>query len=802
MKKKTFALVGLAALATLSLASCNKDDKDKTNNDDTTVTVRKGQLYGKAPADEVYTDLANKRLDVYVSYNGEQGITWRDKSYTNPVEGKSYEKGDLLPTWKAFQEKTKTEIHDGCNYNATTNEAIWTQITNNNMMSDNDNTQALDLVYTTPTNLQGGKFIDLLGNDADGKPYMDQMPNFKKWWNDYKSMQPQLLSGGNLNYTPYAEGFNDVERMFNMDTDLVRAVLDVTSFDAFDTTTTNGGATPSANVVQAGKYQPFMDANKNYPDAETKVKVLVNNAAKDITIKQTDNIIKQQNELLAAGCTGKQLAEQFVNYIDAAFGELIGEGKIYATRSEIFTSERAAYNADELVAIMRVIKANPGLITKNADNEIEPFIVRGQAANRVEGVSALTQIWGVHGITSINQNNYFSPDGKLANARTTKATYDSLECLAALYDEGLILGNFYYSDGTKRDTAYVDKYFKKNVEGAGYGFLIYDFAPATSYANDFVYGLGTQASKRTIEGYSTQGIMPVLSPLTYWATESNWKHTQDLYDKTGKTLCRFIESNKGLKSTSWGIPTTSDNIPGALRLMDYMFSPIGNMINCFGPEQYWAKPTEASLADGTDELMEGATLDDVLVSYSLLGENDPSPIISMGTKAMLATQSNFWTFMRGYLGATHGVGHIRHAGVDVQCCNEYAQKGLSNLKAACAADVVVQSRYNKYADYTWDTTAPKQGSHKDATNSYAGITEFWKQANCWSATPQGWVKVVVSGYGTDLSGTVVSKSGAVEYTYKDVQDQFDAFNKGFLYAFANELGGDGKYIPDYAKTTA
>lgn len=347
-----------------------------------------GSTYGKAPDDIVYDELDNDRLDVYVSYNGESGITWRDtQAFVNPVDGKTYNRGDLLPTWRAFAEKTKTKIYEACNYMATSNDGIWTQVINNNMMSEVDNSQAIDLLYTTTTNLKSGKFVNLLADDGTGKKYIDYMPNFKKWWNENKAIHNEVLYNGGLYYTPYAEGYNETEKTFNMDTDMVQKVLDCSNFDLFDTTI-NGGLMADSNVLQSGKYTPFINADYNYPDEKTKVTILVDNKAKDIYINRTTNIIKQQNELLANGCTGKQLAEQFAAYIDTAFKDLIGVNKIYETRSEIFISEKAAYNADELIALMRVIKANPGVITGDIHKEIEILFPRGEAANRVESIQS------------------------------------------------------------------------------------------------------------------------------------------------------------------------------------------------------------------------------------------------------------------------------------------------------------------------------------------------------------------------------------------------------------------------------
>ena len=43
---------------------------------------------------------------------------------------------------------------------------------------------------------------------------------------------------------------------------------------------------------------------------------------------------------------------QFKAYLNAAFGDNVGSGKTYSKLSEIFTEEQAAYNVDELVALI------------------------------------------------------------------------------------------------------------------------------------------------------------------------------------------------------------------------------------------------------------------------------------------------------------------------------------------------------------------------------------------------------------------------------------------------------------------
>ena len=54
-----------------------------------------------------------------------------------------------------------------------------------------------------------------------------------------------------------------------------------------------------------------------------------------------------------------------MDYLQAVYGSNVGENKTYANYSEIFTSESAAYTTDELIALFRVMRANPSYVSKN-----------------------------------------------------------------------------------------------------------------------------------------------------------------------------------------------------------------------------------------------------------------------------------------------------------------------------------------------------------------------------------------------------------------------------------------------------
>ena len=774
MKKKNFALCGLAALSILSLASCSK--QDNSNNPDN-------------PGDNVGSGGA-RQLDIYLNYSGSAGITYRgDTAFLNNVEGTNYTKGTLLPTWSAFRDYLKEAtdassytFNDASGYTTNTDNDTYTLVSNNKYVSD-DKTNKIDLFYNTTANINK---MGAAGDAVNLLDHLDIMPNFSAFLDENPTIKKTLLKDDAIYYTPYFDGYNDIERMFIMDTSITKKVL--TKGANFDTSTTNGGANPSDNVVQSGTYKPYM-GEKNYKaesinNGKITVSVSVNGAASTITLTETDNIVKKQNELLANGCTGKQLADQFIEYLETAYDGNIGEGKTYATLADIFISESAAYTTDDLIALMRVVKANPGLITGDAKAEIETIFPRGEANNRVDNIADLLQLWGVQGLDGKKEMLYFKPDGKLADAASNEETYNALSNISAIYDEGLILTNFYYKGTGASGTKYLDKYFKKTTSDAAYGFMMYDYAAANCAANDIVDGVGTDPTKRKngFENNFTQtGITPVLPPLAYWengGTEGNYT----------KSLMRYAESSRSLKSNSWCIPSTSDNIEDACKLMDYMFSEEGAKVQDFGPSQYWVT------ADKT--------------KWETIG-GEKAPSLNATTKAMIgASGKDFWTFMRENVGATHGIGCVRSAALDVTATNYYGQVGLNNVKAAIADGVLCLAKVDKYETNKFDTTVPTAGYGSVSTDNakkYGGITAFWA-SDKFNANAIGWTYVVTRPYADffDVNGnfnfesqTILGKDAdSNDYTPASIKAQLSDRRTVYLYTLANGLGKE--YVPSYA----
>lgn len=811
MKKKFLVALG-ATVCGLALVSCTTNTNNDNNNggggnggggDNGQTQKKTGYNFVEAPTDENYTALENSQLNVYVNYNGKNGITYRGSTaYANPVDNATYRENSLLPTWQTFAAKTKLTINDVADYTASDDTAVNTNFTQKYEGKDG---AKVDLIYLNTKYIDSAHYVNLL-------EHLDKMPNFARFLENNPTIKKNILKGEGIYYTPYFDGYNDIEKMFIMDTALAAKVLDATDaeLENFDTLVC-GGSNPAANVVKGGYVTPYINAEHNYAAATTTVDIqpTATSAKSTLTIKQTSyNILAKQNEMLAAGTTGKELAKTMRAYLKQAIGDEVGEGKTYANYSDFFTSSAAAYNVDELIALMRLVKANPGVVTGDSNQEVVTFFPRGHEDNRVDNILDFIQVWGIQGLTAEKDNIYFGADGKLHDLNTTQASYDALTQLSALYDEGLILTEFWNKPSTIDKTAYLDTYFKKNKNNGGYGFLMYDYSAATGAANDMVDGIGTKADKRvgTFKNLSVTGVRPVITPLSYWSTES-YSNTQRLSDLTGKTLVRHTEDTRALKNNSWAIPTNYQNLDGALRMMDYLFSARGLMNQDFGPEAYWAKPTVGDSVNGTIVTNENVnTLVDankVYVSDDIVN-GELTPIMSKTLKAMVAWGSNngqdFWSFMRGYIGSTHGVGHVRSKGIDIQATNEYAAFGLKGLKAAIANDVVQISLVDKVkGQYNWLTCVPSANYDAPTTaeaKDYAAITEFWS-AKHLNAKATGWVYVVKEAYnGLDKDSKQCGTAESKEYSYNDVLAQISKRDTVYLWKMAKSISND--VIPAYA----
>jgi len=791
MKKKFLLIGGALAVGALALSSCGSKARERAKSKE--------------------LPEATEFLDVAVTYSDKKVYASAGDTFVNPIDGNTYTANQsLLPAWKhyasvlsdnnsAWYAGRSVTIRDGIKHSNEKPEARYTTDVVNGFVTTNENLsgEKIDLYQNTTTviNTMGdaGKAVNLLD-------YIDYMPNFKKYLDENPVIEDQITVDGKIYYTPYMDGSDYYERIYQMDAYGVEKLLDNGLDAAFD----SESATSEGRInFTANKVTPFVNADYNYA-ADQKVKILFNGKAEEVTIKKTTNIIKQQNEYLAAGKTGAELAKQFINYLNDAYGDIkVGGTKVYDKLSKVFIGESAIYNTDDLIALFRVFKANPKFISNDKIPNakvatVYPFTVRqGSSTDRVENVLGfIGNLYGVQGLGSEKDRLFFTTDGYWADAATEQATYDALERANALYQEGLIQKTF--QDNVK----FGDNAFGRNKgDSSTYSLMLNDYTavPAKYNAVDANgVGTGNQAA-----GFEASKLQPVLAPLTYWATDG-FTHGAALTAREGKSLTRYFEETRSLKAESWCIPSTTDNLAAAIKLMDYLMAKEGQVYSDFCTPEYWAKDDS-----NTSDNFKGYKL----LSYGV----DTTPqfsdaVITWSGSHGIGTWSDWWTFCRGALGTTFGVGYIRTSTIDYQSTNIVARGGADALQKATNAGV--NNKSNLTSKIKFGTAVPAAGYPNitdDVSTEYDAITTFWGTTSdkIKTTTAYGWIKAVQDPTFADTTVLGVYKNTKREganYTFADVKAQFEARNKKYLGTFANyysnvgtDIGDGYGKVPTYAK---
>lgn len=674
MKKKVL-LAGVALLSVAALASCGNKDEKKPEDE-------------KPKVEPV--DLNGKNIKVYINYKAISGVSYvKDlgATYTNPIDGVTYTRGQILPMWSQVKQNLGCTITDAVkgldDYTQDSEEKQYTYLTN----AAADLKANVDVLLTKSTCAVDYATGNYLVNLND---YMDIMPNLKAFLDENQSIKKELTDlNGNMYMAPYFDGVNSIEKMFLFNTEVVEKLLD------------NDTAQYDTTAAKATQYTPFIDTSADYT-----VIISENGVAKDLTVKAAKNPIARQNDLTTKN--GSTYVQALKDYIDEAYMP----SKQYTKRSEVFTSEKACYSTDDMIALMRCVVNNSVLLTGEADKTIG-IVPRGDRNNRIITILQMAQIWGVRGLTSEKDYLYYDNDGNLKDARTQQATYDALTKLNQLKQEGLIIDGFEKMNGKGNDTTY-----HGYLSGAdGVSLMIYDYNATQAVQNklDETTHIGNKDS-------NYNGIMPVLPPVTTWKdnniNDAKYKYT------------RYSEDARAFKSAGSVVINSGDEdrIKAACQLVDYFYGKEGSELQDYGPAAY---------RDGTVTL--GG------VQYPKF-KNAVFEAINKSGKGW-----NDW--MRDAMGTTQGMGHVRTDGLDYQVTHPTGQKGLANVANAVKSGALIIALTSRNPGF--GATVPAYYANSPKTDEIKELVDFWAQGNGETQ----WRKVITSGW----SGSPITEAKLKSY---------------------------------------
>ena len=519
----------------------------------------------------------------------------------------------------------------------------------------------VDMVSGTATKLtENGE----AGNMVNIAEYLDLMPNFKAYLELNPIVRMSITGNtdtGAIYFSPYFDGVDDIERMPLMRTDWVEKLLNGEGEFAAD----------ASNKTAAPSYQPYMPTSGK---VEIDVVKADGSGVEKLT-KDYDaggNIIEKMN---AAGSMDVVAAVNMLRtYIDEAYNGYYG-----TNRADLFVGQNAAWDADELVALLRCVVANPQ--TLNGTDTVQGLFSREDNNNqrRVDMFRFAGTLFGVRGLESRQDYLYVGNDNKLHDARQEKETYEALERMHAMAEEGLLSKAFI--DGSEESSG---TYLENDL-----GFMHYDYNQTQTLMN---------ATKLNKDGDEGEKYMAVMVPVARWD------------DGTGEQFMRFTESWRSVKTDGWGISKSgvgdsTDKLNACLALIDFAYSEEGQILMSYGPEAW--RSSETFLFNGNE-----------------------MPKISEACEKELwdLAGGNYTNYARWYLGST--LSFLKSQAFEYQCTHEVGKEGAGYISTAIGLGTIKHPEL-ALASNPWYTSVPTvlptTKVENDTINGYTELTDRFNQ---------------------------------------------------------------------------
>ena len=640
-------------------------------------------------------------LRMATGYNSTKtGLSFDAETAGNGItlpDGNTYNTGDLKPTWQEVEKVLGIKIDDKYQGNGATKEFEYWK----------ERLGEVDMVSGTAALLTENGEAGSLVNIAE---YLDRMPHFKAYLDANPIVRLSITGNtdtGAFYFSPYFDGVNDIEKMPLMRVDWVQKLLDG-----------EGEFTAAASKqLAAAVYEPYMPTSGK---VEVDVVKADGSAAEKVT-KDYDtagNIVANMNA--AGSLDGVAAVNMFRKYIDEAYGGYYG-----TARSDLFVGQNAAWDADELVALLRCVVANPQ--TLNGTDTIQGLFSRedDNTARRADMFRFAGILFGVRGLESRQDYLFVGTDGQLHDARQEPETYQALERMHAMVQEGLI-SKAYVDMSTENSGTYLEN---------DLGFMHYDYNQTQTILNE------TKLQKDQGEKY-----MAVMIPVARWFDGTN----------ADGVYMHFTESWRSVKTDGWGISkagvgSDENKLNAALKLIDFAYTDKGMVLLSYGPDAFIK-----TKADGSYE------------TFDFNGTQQP--VIADATKEALwsLASGNYTNFARFYLGST--LSFVKNQAFEYQCTTDIGQEGAGHISRAIALGVIKHPEL-AVASNSWYTSVPTVLPTTSVENSTInGYTEL-SASNFGTAKGDDnmLIKLIVSGYTDAAMSDAAKTADTVKTTWKGAQ---------------------------------
>ncbi|MBR4291607.1 MAG: hypothetical protein IKT52_13360 [Oscillospiraceae bacterium] len=613
------------------------------------------------------------------------------------ADGKTYQTGDLKPTWVEVQDVLGMKFENLYQGNSASNEFKYWQ----------DRLNEVDMVSGTAAQLSEFGEAGSLVNLAE---HLDKMPNFKAYLEENAIVRLSVtgnVDNGAIYFSPYFDGVNDIERMPLMRVDWAVKLLDGEG----EFTAEKSGTTAAA------VYEPYMPTSgKVVVDVVKADGSAVEQVTKDYDA--AGNIVALMNE--KGAMSGVEAVNMLRTYIDTAYNGYYG-----TTRSDLFVGQNAAWDADEMVALLRCVVANAQ--TLNGTDTIQGLFSREDNNNqrRVDLFRFAGVLFGVRGLESRQDYLYVGTDGKLHDARQEAETYAAIEKMNDMVAEGLISKSFV--DGSKESSS--------TMLENDMGFMSYDYNQTQTILNE----------TKLQEG---EKYMAVMVPV------AKWNDGEEKY-------MRFTESWRSVKTDGWGISVAGvagdeNKLNAALALIDYAYSPEGQILMSYGPSAF---------------IKEGET-------FNFNGKE--MPVIADATYAELweKASGNYTNYARYYLGST--LSFVKSQAFEYQCTHEVGKEGAGYISTAIALGTIKHPEL-AITENPWYISVPTVLPTTQAENDeIAGLTELKNSYSSSKGDDQVnyFVDQIAGGYVHDGMG---SAEEAADYAVNTMNGKLYLYDKQAAY---------------------
>ena len=713
---KTLLAWLLIALMLVSAFGCTKkidvaeytapteEPKTETKAEEPKTETQSAQTAETKPAEEPAKELTyapGTKLRIAAGYQKRTNAITFDAEIAGEgitlADGKTYHTGDLKPTWVEVQNVLNVEIEDkftGAG-SAAKEFDYW-----------KERMDEVDLVNGGAAQLSEYGEAGAIVNLAD---YLDAMPNFKAYLDANPIVRLSITGNtttGAIYFAPYFDGVNDIERMPLMRVDWVEKLLNG-----------EGEFTAEASKdIAAPVYQPYMPTSGKVevdvvePDGKT-----VKTIAKDYDA--AGNIVANMN---AKGVmTGVEAVNMLREYIDKAYNGYYG-----TDRANLFIGQNAAWDADELVALLRCVVANPQ--TLNGTEEVQGLFSREDANNqrRVDMFRFAGTLFGVRGLESRSDYLYVGADGNLHDARQEAESYKALEKMNEMVQEGLISSAFVKSEDVKSSN-----YLEQDL-----GFMHYDYNQTQTLLNE------TKLQKDAGEKY-----MAVMVPVARWFDGTN----------DAGVYMRFTESWRSVKTDAWGISVKgvgddADKLNAALKLIDFAYSEKGQILMSYGPDAFIK-----TKADGSYE------------TFSFNGKEMPEISEATWEELWSKGKGNYTNYARNFLGST--LSFVKSQAFEYQCTCDAGKEGAGYISNAIGLGTIKHPEL-AITENPWytsmPTVLPNTKQESDLINTYSDLI------NKFSPNKDGvnlFVEQIVAGYTGEGMGDAESSAEFVAKSMSGAQ---------------------------------